>query len=131
MNYLSYIAGIIILAFILYRKFAFTNNKNIKNVSVDDAHELIKTNRDILILDVRSKQEYKSGHIPGAKSIPVNEFASRIIEIEKYKDSPVLVHCASGGRSPAAVRILLKHNFSKIYHMNHGLSQWKYKLKWF
>lgn len=123
------ILGVAILAFILYRRFAFTTNKNIKNVTADEAHQLIKTTKDLIILDVRTKQEFKSGHIPSSKSIPVGELSSRINELEKYKDNPILVHCASGGRSPAAVRVLLKHNFSKIYHMNRGLSGWKYGLK--
>lgn len=123
------ILGVAILAFILYRRFAFTTNKNIKNVTADEAHQLIKTTKNLIILDVRSKQEFKSGHIPSSKSIPVGELSSRINELEKYKDNPILVHCASGGRSPAAVRVLLKHNFSEIYHMNRGLSGWKYGLK--
>ncbi len=123
------ILGVAILAFILYRRFAFTTNKNIKNVTADEAHQLIKTTKNLIILDVRTKQEFKSGHIPSSKSIPVGELSSRINELEKYKDNPILVHCASGGRSPAAVRVLLKHNFSKIYHMNRGLSGWKYGLK--
>lgn len=123
------ILGVVILAFILYRRFVFTTNKNIKNVNADEAHQLIKTTKNLIILDVRTKQEFKSGHIPSSKSIPVGELASRINELEKYKDNPILVHCASGGRSPAAVRFLLKHNFSKIYHMNRGLSGWKYGLK--
>jgi rhodanese-related sulfurtransferase len=123
------ILGVAILAFILYRRFAFTTNKNIKNVTADEAHQLIKTTKNLIILDVRTKQEFKSGHIPSSKSIPVGELSSRINELEKYKDNPILVHCASGGRSPAAVRVLLKHNFSKIYHMNRGLFGWKYGLK--
>lgn len=123
------ILGVAILAFILYRRFAFTTNKNIKNVTADEAHQLIKTTKDLIILDVRTNQEFKSGHIPGSKSIPVGELTSRINELEKYKDNPILVHCTSGGRSPAAVKVLLKHNFSKIYHMNRGLSGWKYGLK--
>lgn len=104
-------------------------NKNIKNLSAKEAYELIKTTKGIMIIDVRTKQEYQSGHISGARSIPVAEFASRIKELNKYKDSPILVHCASGGRSPAAVRILAKNNFSQIYHMNHGLKGWEFGLK--
>lgn len=129
MQNFTLILSIALLAFILFRRFAFTTNKNVKNVSASEAYELIKANKDMVVIDVRTKQEYKSGHITGSRSIPVGEFASRISELEKYKDIPVLVHCASGGRSPSAVRVLLKHNFSKIYHMNRGLLGWKYGLK--
>ena len=128
MNY-SLIFAAAILVFILYRKFAFVGNDNVKNISAEEAHQLIENNKDVIIIDVRSRQEYKSGHIPGSKSIPVNEVASRVNELEKYKDNSVIVHCASGSRSTSAVRVLLKNNFSNIYHMNHGLTGWKYKLK--
>ena len=127
-NY-SLVFVIAILVFILYRKFAFVANKNVKNISAEEAHNLIENNKDVIIIDVRSRQEYKSGHIPGSKSIPVNEIASKINEIQKYKDNSVIVHCASGSRSTSAVRVLLKNNFSNIYHMNRGLTGWKYKLK--
>jgi len=123
------ILSIAFLGFTLYRKFVLNTNKNIKNITAEEAHQLIKTKKDVIVIDVRTKGEFKSGHIPGSKSIPVGEIASRINEIEKYKDTPIIVHCASGGRSPAAVRVLLKHNFSNIHHMNRGLSGWKYGLK--
>lgn len=128
-SYTLFILIIALLAFILYRKFFRTTNRNITNISTEEAHQLIETNRDLVIIDVRTKQEFKAGHIPGSKSIPVGEFASRINELKKYKDTPILVHCASGGRSPAAVRILLEHDFSNIYHMKQGLNGWKYGLK--
>jgi rhodanese-related sulfurtransferase len=121
--------GMALAAIILYRKFAVLKNPNVKNVSAAEAHELIKSTKNMLVIDVRTSGEFRSGHIPGAKSIPVSEIDSRISELEKYKDTPVLVHCASGGRSPAAVRVLLKNNFSKVHHMNRGLAGWKYGLK--
>ncbi|MDP4146735.1 MAG: rhodanese-like domain-containing protein [Bacillota bacterium] len=129
LNNLYFVFTLIILGFFVYKKFAFVGNKNVKNISAEKAHELMKENKDILILDVRTPGEFKSGHIPGAKSVPVSNFASSIAKFEKYKDKPVIVHCASGGRSPSAVKVLLKNDFSKIYHMNHGLNGWKYGLK--
>jgi rhodanese-related sulfurtransferase len=129
MQDLALYLGIALIAFVLYRKFATLKNPNVKNISAEEAHQLIKSNKNMIIIDVRTSGEFKSGHIPGAKSIPVNEIDSRINELVKYKDTPVLVHCASGGRSPAAVRVLLKNNFSKVHHMNRGLADWRYDLK--
>lgn len=128
-NYLFYILGIVFLTFILYPKLSLAWNKNVNNVTAEEAHELMKNTKNLMIIDVRTKEEYKEGHIPGSRSIPVGQLSSRINELNKYKDGPLLLHCASGGRSPAAVRILLKHNFSNIYHMKHGLRGWKYGLK--
>lgn len=123
------ITAVILLGYILYKRFAFIGNKNVKNISAEDAYNFIKENKNILILDVRTVSEYKSGHIYGAKSLPIRSFAVGLKQLERYKDEPVIVYCASGGRSPAAVRILLKNGFNNIYHMKHGLVRWKYGLK--
>lgn len=126
---LTFILIIIFFIVVFYPKLSVKLNKNVKNVSGDEAEKLIKENKDIVILDVRTKNEYNSGHINGAKLMPVSEISSRIGELEKYKDKPILVHCASGGRSPKAVKVLLKNNFTPIYHMNHGLSGWHGQLR--
>lgn len=105
------------------------NNKNVKNISAEEAYKLINENKNIVVLDVRTKSEFDSGHIPKAKNIPVQQLSTRINELEKYKNNPIIVHCASGGRSPSAVKTLIKNNFSQIYHLNRGLMSWKYPLR--
>jgi len=118
------------IIFTLFRKrFFMFNNKNVKNINADEGYKLINENKNIIILDVRTKGEFESGHIPKAKNIPVQQLSTRIKELEKYKDVPILVHCASGGRSPSAVRALAKNNFTQIYHLNKGLMSWKHQLK--
>ena len=129
MNDLLRILPILLIIYILYPKIAIKFNKSVKNVSGDAAAKLIKDSRDIVILDVRSSGEYKTGHINGSILMPVNEISSRINELEKFRGKPLLVHCASGGRSPKAVSILLKNKFGPIYHMNHGLSGFTGNLK--
>lgn len=123
-----YIVFIVIAAALIFGKRVFVS-KDMNNVTAEEAYQLIKDNKDILVIDVRTPQEYKSGHIAGAKNIPVNEISSRIGELEKYKEKPILVHCASGSRSPKAVNILQKNDFKNVYHLNRGLLQWKYGLK--
>jgi rhodanese-related sulfurtransferase len=129
MNNLFTILAIFLIAYILYPKIILKFNKNVKNVSGEDATSFIKDTKNLVILDVRTKGEYQSGHINGSKLMPVSEIASRITELEKFRGKPILVHCASGGRSPKAVNVLLKNNFGPIYHMNHGLSGFSGNLK--
>lgn len=117
-------------AFIMIRKsFFMFNNKNVKNVSADEAYKLINENKNLVVLDVRTKGEFESGHIPKAKNIPVQQLAARIKELDKHKETPILVHCASGGRSPSAVKALIKNKFTQVYHLNRGLTTWKHQLK--
>jgi rhodanese-related sulfurtransferase len=122
MNNLLNILAILVIAYIFYPKIMMKFNKNVKNVSGQDAALLIRHTKDLVILDVRTKNEYKSGHINGSNLMPVDEIASRIKELEKFRSKPILVHCASGGRSPKAVNLLLRNKFGPIYHMNHGLA---------
>jgi len=129
MNNLLNILGIFLIGYILYPKIMIKFNKNVKNISGQDAASLIRDTKDLVILDVRTNNEYKSGHINGAILMPVGEISSRISELEKFRGKPILVHCASGGRSPKAVNVLLKNKFGPIYHMNHGLADFKGNMK--
>ena len=103
-------------------------DSNIKNVSSEEAYKLINENKELLILDVRTKEEYEEGHIPGAKLIPVQVLPIKLSELDEYKDNPVLVYCASGGRSPRAVNTLVNNDFTNIYHLTRGISSWRYKV---
>lgn len=129
MDNLFTIIAIALLGYMLYPKIMIKFNKNVKNVSGEDAAKLIRDTKDLVIIDVRTKGEYQSGHINGSKLMPVSEIGSRIAELEKFRDKPILMHCASGGRSPKAVNVLLKNKFGPIYHMNHGLAGFSGNLK--
>ena len=113
---------ILAIAYIMYPKIMIKFNKDVTNVSGQEAIKLIKETKGLVVLDVRSKGEYQTGHIKDSNLMPVGEIASRITELEKFRGKPILVHCASGGRSPKAVSILLRNKFGPIYHMNHGLA---------
>ena len=103
-------------------------NSNVKNVSAEEAYKLINEDKEFVILDVRTKEEYDDGHIPGAKLFPVQVLPMKLAELDKYKDKPVLVYCASGGRSPRAVDTLVNSDFTNLYHMNRGISSWRYNV---
>ena len=127
-NNLLTIITVLALAYMLYPKIMIKFNKNVKNVSGEEAERLIRETKDLVVLDVRSNGEYKVGHINGSKLMPVGEIAYRINELERFRGKPILVHCASGGRSPKAVNILLNNKFGPIY-MNHGLAGFSGNLK--
>lgn len=129
MNNLLTIVTVLLIVYMFYPKVMMKFNKNVVNVSGTEAAKLIRETKDLIVLDVRTKGEYTTGHINGSKLMPVNEIPSRVSELEKFRGKPILVHCASGGRSPKAVTILLKNKFGPIYHMNHGLAGFNGTLK--
>jgi rhodanese-related sulfurtransferase len=95
----------------------------VPNVSATEAVLMLNRTKP-LILDVRDEAEFASGHIQGAKHIPVAELANRLKEIEKFKDKPVLVHCQKGMRAKTACTILQAQQFSKLHNLQGGLESW-------
>ncbi|HEY6897662.1 MAG TPA: rhodanese-like domain-containing protein [Rhodocyclaceae bacterium] len=92
-------------------------------ISVADA--TLKINReDALVLDVREPDEWSKGHIPNARHIALGQLEKRLHEIEKFKEKPVVVCCASGVRSAKAGDTLRKAGFAQVFSLNGGVSAW-------
>ena len=94
-------------------------------ISVDEAYEAYNSSRDYIFLDVRSEDEYNSGHIEGAVFIPVSELEGRLAELSK--DKPVIAYCngSSCSRSERAAEILGENGFSEVYNMaGKGIDEW-------
>ena len=77
-----------------------------------------------IILDVRTASEYSRGHLSGAVLIDYyqRDFSSQLNKLDKTK--PVFVYCASGVRSNAAARELIRQGFKEVYDLSGGLSAW-------
>ena len=78
----------------------------------------------VLILDVRSEAEFASGHITGAKNIALADLESRLKEIQKFKDKPVIVNCQGGVRSAKACATLAKLDFTQLHNLQGGINAW-------
>jgi len=97
------------------------------SIPVSEAHNMINNNilyPDLLILDVRNQWEYDDGHICNATLIPVVLLESRINEIASYNNTEILVYCRSGSRSATASQTLVDNNFTKVYNMEGGFTDW-------
>ncbi|MCB2294028.1 rhodanese-like domain-containing protein [Clostridium algoriphilum] len=103
-------------------------NEDVKNVTAEEAHKLIDKDNEFVILDVRTKEEYDNGHIPGAKLVPVQVLPTKLDQLDIYKNKPVLVYCESGRRSPTAVDTLVSNDFQNVYHLSRGIASWKYNV---
>ncbi|AST07397.1 rhodanese-like domain-containing protein [Anoxybacillus sp. LAT_35] len=92
------------------------------NISVDEAAQMMQK-EDVVVLDVRTEEEYASGHIPGAILLPLQQLPDRVDELNKNKT--YIVVCRSGNRSAQASELLVKEGFSSIYNMTGGMNEWK------
>lgn len=95
----------------------------ITNVDAQDVQKLNLKDSNIQLIDVRTPEEYQSGHIPEAKLIPLQELPNRLAEIDKNKN--VYVICHSGNRSRQAADILAKNGFPNIFNIKGGMLSWK------
>lgn len=84
------------------------------------AHALVEGGATLI--DVRSAGEYASGHIEGARNIPVGEIGERTSEVGA-KDKPVVVYCRSGMRSAQAQSTLEAAGFTQVHNLG-GMSRW-------
>jgi rhodanese-related sulfurtransferase len=94
--------------------------------SVSPAEATLLMNReDAIVLDVRETGEWSTGHINGARHITLGQIESRLSELEKFKEKPIIVVCASGNRSTSACNQLKKHGFGKVYSLGGGVAAWR------
>jgi len=74
---------------------------------------LAKIHAGAAVIDVRSPDEFADGAYPGARNIPVNALMGRLSDVGP-KEKPVVVYCASGGRSAVAAQILRANGFVDV-----------------
>lgn len=67
-----------------------------------------------LYVDVRTTQEFASGHVQGALHIPVEEIEQRWNELEPFRDQQIIVYCRTGRRSAKAIEVLQAHGFTNL-----------------
>jgi rhodanese-related sulfurtransferase/DNA-directed RNA polymerase subunit RPC12/RpoP len=99
-----------------------------KTISHADICNYIETHPDVLLLDVRTKEEFenrgfrKYGTLKNAINIPIQEFPGRIKEMSIYKNKEIIVYCSHSQRSPQVCQMLTENGFTKVYNMAGGLS---------
>ena len=94
----------------------------VKPLSVKDAKALIDKTPNLVILDVRTPDEYKQARLKNSVLIPDYELQKRVNEVPK--NLPILVICAVGARSKPASEFLVSKGYKEVYHLNDGLVGW-------
>jgi rhodanese-related sulfurtransferase len=115
------IIGVFCFCLVIVKKFLKT--RGIPMIDAETAKKIVDNN-DAIILDVRTHQEFITGHLIGARLIPVAELPDRIEEIASYKNNQILVYCRGGNRSATASAVLKTHGFLKIANLKGGIMAW-------
>ena len=101
-------------------------NKGYVTISAQAAKEMMDTQENYIILDVREQDEYDAGHIPGAVLIPNGQITSRAEQELPDKGQLILVYCRSGRRSKEAAQKLADLGYTNIKEFG-GIIDWPYE----
>lgn len=93
-----------------------------QNVTQDELIARQQADSNFLILDVRSKEEFSQGHIPGALNFSHKDIAKRLSEIPDDKD--LIIYCRSGKRAGIAINILSKNGYKQLFHLDGDMNAW-------
>ena len=93
-------------------------------MSVADFEKKINAAEGAIILDVRTPNEYRNGHLVNSTLIDYyrSDFKEAVNQLDKNK--PVFVYCQSGIRSAKAARVLVESGFKEVYDLNGGYAEW-------
>ena len=97
-----------------------------RGVGAIGAQDVVRLmNQGAVVLDVRSAEDYATGHIRGARSVPAAQLADSFDTLKRYKDKPVVVYCEQGVSASGAMRALAQQGFGKVVNLRGGLRAWR------
>ena len=112
------VSGIMFLVFTFYRPGS--------KASLSTTQATLLINReDAVVIDVRTPEEYIAGHLPESRNIPLGQLEERAGELDKLKDTPLLIVCQTGARSDGACTKLKKLGFSRTNNLGGGINAWR------
>lgn len=122
------IPALLALALVLTGVTNFTpKTTGYRQVTTEEAVNIMQTEENYVILDVRTAQEFASGHIPGAVLLPNETIGTEDIPLLPDKDQLILVYCRSGNRSKQAAEKLAQLGYTNIVEFG-GINSWTGKI---
>ncbi len=105
-------------------KSIFKQNRNVvedNNIDYRSAKMILKNDKNAKLVDVRSPQEYKEGHLPSSINLPLYKIEEQSRDVLPDLNSAIIVYCQSGSRSNKAIELLKEEGYKKLYNIEGGL----------
>jgi rhodanese-related sulfurtransferase len=118
--------NVIILAAVLLTSISCAQQDQSNSITMEQFKEKLKSDKELIVLDVRTPEEVATGKIENSINIPVQVLEERINELEKYKDKEIFVLCRTQNRSSTAQGILQKNGYNAKYVIG-GMSVYNQK----
>lgn len=93
------------------------------HLSQDEAKKIIQTEASVIILDVRTPEEYEKKHIKNSVLLPIEELRNGNFAMLTDKNQKILIYCWTGRRAEASAEILAKENYTNVFEFG-GLVDW-------
>ncbi|HEX9445019.1 MAG TPA: rhodanese-like domain-containing protein, partial [Candidatus Binatia bacterium] len=108
-----------------YKQLMDEARKDVKEISVQEAKDLLAKNGHHMLLDVREKDEWREGHLEGAVSLPRGFLELKVETTVPEKSTPIIAYCAGGVRSLLAAKQLKEMGYQDVISMSGGYGAWK------
>jgi rhodanese-related sulfurtransferase len=95
-----------------------------RGLSAPDATQLINR-RNAVVIDLRSAAEYGSGHLPQSRHLEFSELQAKVGQVARNKNTPVLLVCQTGQRSPKAQNVLQEAGYAEVFTLQGGVNAWQ------
>ena len=80
---------------------------------------------ELVVLDVRTPEEFAAGHVPGARNVSHDQLPARLAELSPLKDKQIVLYCRSGRRTAIAEAALRDAGFTKLLHLEGDYLAWE------
>ncbi len=102
-------------------------HRKLRGASSVTPHQALSlfNDEDAVMIDVREVGEFRDGHLPNARNLPLGSMADRIKELKVPKSRPIVVYCRTGNRAGGAQSTLKKNGFENVHLLAGGLHAWE------
>ena len=112
--------GLLLAIIYSYLQAAFSKLKMVSPAELT----LLVNREDATVVDIRSSDDFKRGHITGARNLPLAQLKTQISSLENQKAAPIIVVCQAGMSAQGAARQLLDNGFSRVMVLAGGMNKW-------
>ncbi|QUH24566.1 rhodanese-like domain-containing protein [Serpentinicella alkaliphila] len=124
---LSIVIVVIIIA-IAYKFLSNVKQESNHMITAKQVQEKLNKNENFTLLDVRTKEEYEQGRIPGSVLLPLDELEKKSDQLLADKNEEIIIYCRSGARSDTARKLLVDKGYKKVYDLG-GIIDWPYEIE--
>ena len=103
----------------------FNFGPKVPTITAEEVKQALDEKKNVIMLDVRTPDEFSRGTIAGSINIPVDEISNKIENVISDKNKTIYVYCLSGSRSAVAAQAMLKKGYTNVFSMTSGLLAWR------